>query len=145
MAFDSIHRSMMMKILKAYDVPPRLLAAINKLHENTRARVITPDVETELFQIIAGVLQGDTLAPYLFAIILDYVMRTNIPGQRGRTWISPTKTIELHCNAKKTEIQTFNHDTPIIVNSRDGTKLKIIENFKYLGSWMKSTQTKTSK
>ena len=43
----------------------------------------------------------------------------------------------LHCNAKKTEIQTFNHDTPIIVNSRDGTKLKIIENFK--GSWMEST------
>ena len=45
-AFDSIHRCMMMKILKAYDVPPRLLAAINKLHENTRARVITPDGET---------------------------------------------------------------------------------------------------
>ena len=35
-AFDSIHRCMMMTILKAYDVPPRLLAAINKLHENKR-------------------------------------------------------------------------------------------------------------
>ena len=35
-----------MNILKAYDVPPRLLAAINKLYENTRARVITPDGET---------------------------------------------------------------------------------------------------
>ena len=47
--------------------------------------------------------------------------------------------VGLHCNAKKTEIQTFNHDTPIIVNSSDGTKLKIIENFKYLGSWMENT------
>ena len=45
-AFDSIHRCMMTKILKAYDVPPTLLAAINKLHENTRARVITSDGET---------------------------------------------------------------------------------------------------
>ena len=28
--------------------------------------------------IIAGVLQGDTLAPYLFIICLDYVLRTSI-------------------------------------------------------------------
>ena len=38
------------------------------------------------------------------------------------------------------EIQTFNHDTPITVNSMDGTKLKIIENVKYLGLWMESTE-----
>ena len=80
-AFDSIHRCMMMKILKAYVVPTRLLAAINKLYENTRARVITPEGETEFFQIIAGVLQGDTLAPYLFAIVLDYVMRKTYQGR----------------------------------------------------------------
>ena len=29
-------------------------------------------------QIVAGVLQGDTLAPYLFIICLDYVLRTSI-------------------------------------------------------------------
>ena len=28
--------------------------------------------------IVAGVLQGDTLAPYLFIICLDYVLRTSI-------------------------------------------------------------------
>ena len=36
---------------------------------------MTPDGETELFDIIAGVLQGNTLTPYLFAIVIDYVMR----------------------------------------------------------------------
>ena len=36
---------------------------------------MTPDGETVFFNIIAGVLQGDTLAPFLFAIVLDYVMR----------------------------------------------------------------------
>ena len=30
------------------------------------------------FDIEAGVLQGDTLAPYLFIICLDYVLRTSI-------------------------------------------------------------------
>ena len=71
-----------MKNLKAYDVPPRLLAAINKLYETTRARVITPDGKIEFFQIIAGVLQTDTLAPYLFAIVLDYVMRKTHQGRK---------------------------------------------------------------
>ena len=30
------------------------------------------------FDLVAGVLQGDTLAPYLFVICLDYVLRTSI-------------------------------------------------------------------
>ena len=42
------------------------------------AKVLTPDGETELFEILAGVLQGDTLAPYLFAIVIDYCMRQAI-------------------------------------------------------------------
>ena len=32
------------------------------------------DGDTDFFDIIAGVLQGDTLAPYLFIICLDYVL-----------------------------------------------------------------------
>ena len=74
-AFDSINRRVMMRILKAYDVPQKLLNAIDLLYQNTKARVITPEGETEYFKINAGVLQGDTLAPYFFAIVLDYVMR----------------------------------------------------------------------
>ena len=30
---------------------------------------------------MAGVLQGDTLAPYLFAIVLDYAMRKALEGR----------------------------------------------------------------
>ena len=35
-------------------------------------------MDTDYFDIVAGVLQGDTLAPYLFIICLDYVLRTPI-------------------------------------------------------------------
>ena len=38
----------------------------------------SPDGDTEYFDIVAGVLQGDTLAPYLFIICLDYVLRISI-------------------------------------------------------------------
>ena len=77
-AFDSVHRGKMMKILKAYGIPPNLMSAIIKSYENTKAKVITPNGETALFEIVAGVLQGDTLAPYIFAIVLDFVMRKAI-------------------------------------------------------------------
>ena len=38
-------------------------------------KVRSPDGDTEYFDIVAGVLQGDTLAPYLFIICLDYVLK----------------------------------------------------------------------
>ena len=80
-AFDSIHRGKMLKILKAYDIPPNILKAIAILYDNTRARVISPDGETEYFDITTGILQGDTLAPYLFVIVLDYVMHQTLEGR----------------------------------------------------------------
>ena len=45
------------------------------MYKNTRAFVRSPDGDTEFFDIIAGVSQEDTLAPYLFIIVLDYVLR----------------------------------------------------------------------
>ena len=79
-AFDSVHRERMFKILEAYGIPAKIVAAIRCLYENTKAKVISPDGETEAFDILAGVLQGDTLAPFLFIIVLDYVMRQAIHG-----------------------------------------------------------------
>ena len=77
-AFDSIHCGKMMKILRAYGIPEQLVNAISKLYEETQAKVLSPDGETDYFEILAGVLQGDTLAPYLFAIVIDYVMKRAI-------------------------------------------------------------------
>ena len=45
-------------------------------HEGTKAKVITPDGDTVPFTIKTGVLQGDTLAPFIFAIMIEYCMRT---------------------------------------------------------------------
>ena len=86
-AFDSIHRGRMLQILKAYDVPDRLIQAISLMYSGTRARVLTPDGNTEYFDILAGVLQGDTLAPFLFAIVLDYTLRQAIIRKREQTWL----------------------------------------------------------
>ena len=46
----------------------------------------SPDGDTEYFDIVAEVLQGDTLAPYLFIINLDYVLRTSIDKIRENSF-----------------------------------------------------------
>ena len=81
-AFDSIHRGKMEQILLAYGLPEETVAAIMILYRNTKVKVHSPDGDTDYFDIVAGVLQGDTLAPYLFIICLDYVLRTSIDNIR---------------------------------------------------------------
>ena len=51
---------------------------VHLCYRNAKVKVRSPDGDTEYFDIVAGVLQGDTLAPYLFIICLDYVLRTSI-------------------------------------------------------------------
>ena len=80
-AFDSAHRAKMMQTLKTYGIPNELVNAIEKLYEGARAKVLSPDGETEYFEILGSVLQGDTLAPYLFTIVIDYIMRMAIDGK----------------------------------------------------------------
>ena len=48
------------------------------LYRNTKVKVRSADGDTDYFDIVAGVLQRDTLAPDLFIICLDYVLRTSI-------------------------------------------------------------------
>ena len=57
--------------------------------------------DTEYFDIVAGVLQGDTLAPCQFIFCLDYLLRTSIDEikengfklTKERSWRYPAKTI----------------------------------------------------
>ena len=71
------------------------------LYKNTEVKVRSPDGETDYFSIVAGVLQRDTLAPCLFIICLDYVLRTSIDLMKinvfklakERSWRYPAQTI----------------------------------------------------
>ena len=144
-------------------------------------KVRSPDGDTEYFDIIAGVLQGDTLAPYLFIICLDNVLRTSIDNisengfelKKKRSRRYPAKTITdtdyaddiallantpsqaetllhsleraaasigLHVNAHKTEYMCYNQIGNI--STLDGTALKLVDEFTYLGSSVSSTEKK---
>ena len=72
-AFDSIHRGKMEQLLLANGLSKETITAIMMLHKNMKVKVCSPDVDTDFFDIVIGVLQGD-ISPYLFIICLDYVL-----------------------------------------------------------------------
>ena len=49
--------------------------------------------------------------------------------------------IGLHINAKKTEIISFNYNTPVNIELENCSAIvNVVNNFKYLGAWMLSSQ-----
>ena len=84
--FNSIHRRNMEKILLAFGLPKETVAAIKILHKNTKVKVCSPDGDRDYFNIVASMLQGDTLAPYFFIICLDYVLRTSIDKMKENSF-----------------------------------------------------------
>ncbi|XP_072037323.1 uncharacterized protein [Amphiura filiformis] len=79
-AFDTIHRGKMLQILRAYGIPKQLVDAIDRTYKKTRAKVISPDGETELFDIVAGVLQGETLASTVGIFAVSPAISNNSPN-----------------------------------------------------------------
>ena len=61
-AFDSIHREKMEQILLAYGFLKETVAAIVMLYKNPKVKVCSLDGDTDFFDIVTGVLQGDILA-----------------------------------------------------------------------------------
>ena len=56
--------------------------------------VTTTDREADPFKLSAGVLRGDTLAPYLFVLVVDYVLRCAISDASHGFIISPYVSIQ---------------------------------------------------
>ena len=179
-AFDSISRETLFKILPLYGIPDHMVNAIKTLYTNTKAIVNTPDGETESFDILAGVLQGDTLAPFIFILVLDYVLRISVdqnqalgleiqPRRSSRhpaqyltdldfaddlaitsecvanaesllhSLESAASCVGLYCNESKTEYITTSPSQSTL-SSLSGKTLKQVDDFKYLGSYIMSSE-----
>ena len=98
------------------------------MYKNTQAFVRSPEGDTEFFDIIAEVLPGDTLAPYLFIIVLDYVSRSL--DQNKNLHFTLRKQLSRRYPAEMLTDADFADDLVLLSNKIGNTKklLKILEN-----------------
>ena len=75
-AFDSINHNFMWEILRCYGLPDRLIQVLKNLYKNSVCAVNISGTLSNWFKTTSGVRQGCLLSPLLFAIIIDWIMRT---------------------------------------------------------------------
>ena len=55
-----------------------IVTARMMLYKSTKIKIDSPNGDTDFFDIVSGVLQGHTLAPYLLIIYQDYILQMSI-------------------------------------------------------------------
>ena len=74
-AYDSVPRDTLWRILRVYGVHTKLIDLLMDLHTGTQAAVRMGGVVSEWFDVHGGVRQGCVIAPLLFNIYMDFVVR----------------------------------------------------------------------
>ena len=74
-AFDSVPRDALWRVLRAYGAPPLLVELLMDLHTGTLAAVRLGALKGESFSVSCGVRQGCVVAPLLFNVFIDFVVR----------------------------------------------------------------------
>ena len=143
-AVDSIHRGRMNDILFAYGIPKETVNGIMMLYKNTRSLVRLPEGDTSFFYITAGVLQGDTLAPSIFIICLDYVLRKAIDEKLDLGFTLIQRRSRRH-PAKKIADTDYADDIALLTDYIKDAEATVhsVENLaKVIGLFVNATKTK---
>ena len=65
----------MFTVLRHYGIPEAVVNAISVLYKNSKSAVMVDGGLSDPFDVTTGVLQGDVLAPILFVVLVDYLLK----------------------------------------------------------------------
>ena len=75
-AFGEVNHKILKTVLKYHHIPDEVINIILSLYDEYGARVTTKSFTTKRIKIERGVLQGDSLSPLLFNLIVNILVKT---------------------------------------------------------------------
>jgi len=86
-AFDGVHGESLWNIAGLYGIPEHYVNIFRTLYLNSHCCVRTDTSFTEMFDIITGICQGCILSPFVFLLVIDFIMQRAMNGPNmGIKW-----------------------------------------------------------
>ena len=120
----------MWKLLRHYGVPKKIISLIRCTFQDMSCRIVHAGQLSESFEVKTGVRQGCLLSPFLFLLVIDWIMKTTTTGRNnGIQWTLWTQLDDLDF-ADDLALLSHNHSqmqdkTTHLETKSAGTGLKI--------------------
>ena len=75
-AFDSVDRHTLWRLMKHYGIPEKIISIVQSIYQGMFCRVVHSGQISESFEVKTGVRQGCLLSPFLFLLVIDWIMKT---------------------------------------------------------------------
>lgn len=139
-AFESVDREILWKLLRHYGVPDKIISLIRCTYKDLSCRIAHGGQLSESFEVKTGVRQGCLLSPFLFLLVIDWIMKTTTMGRNnGIQWTPWTQLDDLdfaddlallsHSHSrmqdKTTHLETVSAGTGLKINRKKTELMKI--------------------
>ena len=129
-AFDSVDRETMWKLLRRYGLPEKIISLTQCTFQDMSCRIAHAGQLSESFEVKTGVRRGCLLSPFLFFLVINWIMKTTTTGRNnGIQWTLWTHLDDLDF-ADDLALLSHNHSqmqtkTTFLETTSAGTGLKI--------------------
>ncbi|VDP36679.1 unnamed protein product [Schistosoma margrebowiei] len=96
-AFGSVDRTTLWKLLRQDGVPQKIVNIIRNSYDGLHRKIVHGGQLTKSFEVKTGVRQGCLVSPFLFLLVIDWIMKTSTSeGNHGIQWTSRMQLDDLH-------------------------------------------------
>ena len=75
-ALDSVDRHTLWRLMKHYGIPEKIISIVQSIYQGMFCRVVHSGQISESFEAKTGLRQGCLLSPFLFLLVIDWIMKS---------------------------------------------------------------------
>ena len=95
-AFNSVDRHTLWRLMKHYGIPEKIISIVQSIYQGMFCRVVHSGQISGSFEVKTGVRQGCLLSPFLFLLVIDWIMKTVTSNRNnGIQWTLLTQLDDL--------------------------------------------------